>query len=92
MLGDYMRKRECLYDDFYEGAVHIIIQMPPILIAVVNTVIQKIGDCKDEISLIPISLSISIISSIYAARNFYKDAAYICSKRVKIEFMKKLSK
>lgn len=70
--------RRYLYDDFYEGLLHILVLSLPIFVGILQPIL--IGD----VDVIPISLLVAIASALYASRNLYKDHAYSDNRRVKI--------
>jgi len=76
--------RRHLYSDFYEGFLHLLILIVPIIVSVLYEVLS---DVNESLNVIPMSLLISVIGEIYSARNIYKDRTYFKNKRVKIEII-----
>lgn len=76
-----MKGKVCLYDDFYEGFLHIIMMIVPFIVGILNEILAG------NQNIIPISLSISIMCEMYSARNIYKDCKYYRVFRIKIEIV-----
>ena len=71
--------RKCLYSDFYEGLLHSLIMVLPLIIGVANELLEG------NESLIPVSLMISIAGSFYSTRGDYKNRNFSDVRRIKKE-------
>ena len=72
--------RKFLYDDIYEGLLHILILSLPILVGMLEYFLKWSNT-------LPVSLLISIVGEFYSARSIYKNTEYFNNKRIKIEMV-----
>ena len=68
-----------LYSDFYDGVIHILIMCLPIILGTLNELLTN------NMSVMPVSLTIAIVGEMYSVKDIWKDEIYSCSKRIKWE-------
>ena len=71
--------KKCLYEDFYEGLLHLLIMILPLIIGTFNELLAG------NTALIPVSLIISIATSFYSCREVYKNKEFSDVMRIKRE-------
>lgn len=80
-FGVFCRMKDCLFKDFYEGFLQLLMLAVPITMGLVLQYAMK------NIYTLPITMILGIISLIYSERNIYKNEDFAYNRRIKIEIV-----
>ncbi len=71
--------KDCLFKDFYEGFLQLLMLAVPIAMGLVLQYVMN------NVNTLPITMVIGIIGLIYSERNIYKNEDFAYNRRIKIE-------